>query len=755
MDMKKELERWLSAGGIEGPVLCYGFADMDLHCKYCRSYLALTKDTLVFLYLGAEKERKTFSGAPMNYLEEAPELRRFPIDTLKNPQVLDMVIGGQFCVEIDGVDTDICSFTGAYMANMRHVCNILSKRIEGKELTEEDLKEPEGRGYCPKCGGPYPDQNRRICPRCMNKGSVFKRMFAYFLPYKWHLAGVMFCLLLTAVFALFWPYLSGTVLYDQVLGGRLQNAYTALVLTVFAMAGTKAMQQLFGIIQGILVAEIMPRAVNKMISNVFHAMSKLSIRFFSDRQTGALMTRVLDDANEVVGFYIDGMPYLFSNSLIFIGTTAIMFLMNWKMALLAIALTPPVFVIFAKMEPRLHHYYGRRHRTMRTLNSQINDNLTGARVVKAFGRENSELDRFGKASSRVRDAEMALVKYDNQYYAVYSIAQNLAVVLVWLLGSILVLGSNEISYGILITFAGYVSSLQGPMEFFSNAFRWWARAINAGQRILEIIDTNPDIMENEHPITLEQVKGDVELNNVTFSYQQGKTVLHEICFKAPAGKMLGIVGRSGAGKSTLVNLISRLYDPQSGSITLDGVNVKDLSFSCLRRNVAMVSQETYIFMGTVAQNIAYAKADATYEEIVQAAIFASAHDFITKMPDGYDTMIGAGGRSLSGGERQRISIARAVLQNPKILILDEATASVDTETEQRITKAIDQLVVGRTTLSIAHRLSTLKNADWLIVIDNGRIVEEGTHAQLIDQRGEYYKLYELQTKALSLRGIEG
>ena len=754
MDIKKDLERRLKDSGIGGEILAWAFADMDLKCRYCRSYLALTKDILAFLYLGEEKQRKTFSGAYVNYLDEQPELKVFPVAEISKPQISDMVIGGQFCIRFNEVDTDVCSFTGEYTPRMRHLCDILKKLTEKKELTPDDLSEPKERGYCPKCGNPYPAGNRKVCPKCMNKGSVFKRMFAYFLPYKPHFAGILLCLFSSVIFSLFLPYLNGTILYDRVLGGGLKNAFSALLLAVAAMVGSKLLQQLFGIVQGVLVAQIMPRAVNRMISDVFNSMAVLSVKFFSDRQTGALMTRVLDDANEVVGFYIDGMPYLITNALTLAGTALVMFLMSWKLALLAVVLLPIVFAIFAKMEPRLHHYYGRRHRTMRTLNSQINDNLTGVRVVKAFGREDSELERFNKASSRVRDAEMALVKYDNLYYCVYSIAQNLAIVFVWLFGSILVLGKDNLSYGILITFVGYVGSLQGPMEFFSSVFRRWARAINAGQRILEIIDTQPDIEESENPVRLTRINGDVELKNVSFAYQQGKTVLSDISFRAPAGKMLGIVGRSGAGKSTLVNLISRLYDPQSGIITIDGVNVKDLSFETLRKNVAMVSQETYIFIGTVAQNIAYAKSDATYEEIVNAAMFASAHDFITKMPDGYDTLIGAGGRELSGGERQRISIARAVLQNPKILILDEATASVDTETEQRITKAIDRLTVGRTTLSIAHRLSTLKNADRLIVIDNGRIVEEGTHAELINKKGEYFKLYELQTKALALRGID-
>lgn len=276
--------------------------------------------------------------------------------------------------------------------------------------------------------------------------------------------------------------------------------------------------------------------------------------------------------------------------------------------------------------------------------------------------------------------------------------------------------------------------------------------MNAAQRVFEIIDAKPEVVEKGDPVDLD-IKGDITFNNVSFGYEPNKNVLKDISFTVKKGQVLGIVGKSGAGKSTLVNLISRLYDAGSGEILIDGVNIKDISFKSLHGAVAMVSQETYIFMGTIAENIAYAKPDATREEIITAAKAASAHQFIIRLPDGYDTVIGTGGRELSGGERQRISIARAILADPKILVLDEATASVDTQTERAIQEALEKLVQGRTTISIAHRLSTLRNADYLIVLKDGEIVESGTHQQLIENRGEYFKLLQLQTKALAMRGI--
>ena len=291
------------------------------------------------------------------------------------------------------------------------------------------------------------------------------------------------------------------------------------------------------------------------------------------------------------------------------------------------------------------------------------------------------------------------------------------------------------------------------MIFFSDVFRWWSSSMNAAQRVFEIIDAVPDIAEKPDAKRVE-LRGGVRLDGVSFSYEPNKPVLKNVSFEVKPGEMLGIVGKSGAGKSTLVNLISRLYDPDEGEVRLDGIDVRDLAFSSLRGAVAMVSQETYIFMGTVSENIAYARPDATREEIVRAAVAASAHGFICRLPHGYDTVIGSGGRELSGGERQRLSIARAILADPQILVLDEATASVDTETERAIQDSLDELVQGRTTISIAHRLSTLRSADHLIVLDNGELVESGTHAELVEKRGVYYKLLQLQTKALAMRGIE-
>ncbi|MDE7239031.1 MAG: ABC transporter ATP-binding protein/permease [Lachnospiraceae bacterium] len=466
------------------------------------------------------------------------------------------------------------------------------------------------------------------------------------------------------------------------------------------------------------------------------------------------MTRVSDDAGEISSFFIDGIPYFFINVGTIIATCVIMFILNPLLALASVILMPILFFISYLLMPRLWHYFGKRHRANRRLNGQMNENFTGARVVKAFGQENQEMTRFNKNNHKVRDAELDVAKYDCKFSALYIFVEDMLTFLAWAVGGALIISGSDMELGLLITFSGYVGQLKWPLEFMSRIIRWYTNAMNSAQRLFEIIDAVPEVREAADPIRPERIRGEITLEHVTFGYEPNKPILKDVSFHVKAGEVLGIVGRSGAGKSTLVNLISRLYDTQEGQVLVDGINVKQYGFKELRKNVSMVSQETYIFMGTVAENIAYARPEATREEIIRAAIQASAHDFICKMPQGYDTILGSSNRSLSGGEKQRISIARAILADPTILILDEATSAVDTETELAIQKSLERLEKGRTVLSIAHRLSTLRNATHLIVLDDGKVTESGTHEELMAMKGTFYKLSELQTKALAMRGLE-
>lgn len=761
-------------------ILVFTDTDMTLEGEFARGYVLLAKNKLIVIASEPDPvEVFQFKGAGSLHdvhahlhaqKEKVWAAEMKPVKDIDRLEVLRTVSGGVLysTARKDEAgrmpDIRLAAFTNMKIGEVLRIVKLFDLLKEKGALNDADLAAEEGEEYCPKCGTMYPDKERKVCPKCMDRRSVFIRSLSYFKPFRFRIAIMILCYIATAGLNLVWPYLSGTILYDKVLasnqeflklsgipGIRLVAALGLVILTMFL---TKVTIQAIGILQGILTAKIVPSVVKEMKSQVFQSMGRLSVSFYNKRQTGSLMTRVLSDAERVTGFFIDGLPYLFINLLTILATAAVMFRMNWRLALLALIFVPVLFVISFKLMPRLWQFYGRRHRAERSMNARLNDNLTGARVVKAFGQQESEINRFDKNINRVRSAEMSLVAFDNKFYALYVTFERIASLMIWGLGSYLLLKQPGMELGILITFVGYVDQLNGPLDFMSQAFRWFTDSMNSSQRIFEIIDAVPEIMEKPDAIPMKQIKGDIELRNVTFGYEPNKPVLKRINLKIEAGKMLGIVGRSGAGKSTLVNLVSRLYDPQEGEIFLDGINIKEIAFGDLRKSVAMVSQETYIFMGTVADNIAYANSGAAREDIVNAAVLASAHDFICKMPDGYDTVIGSSGRNLSGGEKQRISIARAILANPKLLILDEATASVDTETEKAIQASINFLIKDRTTISIAHRLSTLRDADRLVVIDNGEITEEGTHSELVEKKGTYYKLKELQTKALALKGIE-
>ena len=744
--------------------------DLSFSGEYVNGYLFFTREMLGVAVSEPESGSvRYFRGTKTKDMEYAQDIREYQYQWIPMSEVTKIEVQRQLAtsivmVERQGIEYRICALTNLYLGQM----NEFVKQLMGEKypetvenvVVEEEEKEDL---YCPKCGTMYPDSTRKICPKCMNKRSIFTRTMKYFLRYRWKMILLFGCYIAAALVNLLWPYLTGTVLFDWVLKKNngilgkfgISGEYTlALLLLILAMLISKILQKGISLLQGVLMAQVVADTVKDMKQDVFAALGRLSIGFFTSKQTGSLMTRVLSDADRVTNFFLDGFPYIFVHGFTILASFFVMFRLNVKMALVACILLPLLVFMSVRLKPKLWSLFGRRHRAERALNSMVNDNLTGARVVKAFGQQEEENKRFAPVNERLKEAEIRIVKYNNRFTVLYNLVQEISNIWVWIMGVLLLLGTVDIKLGILITFVGYVGQLNGPMNFFSRVFHMWSDSINSAQRMFEIMDAIPDIQEADHPISLKEPRGEISLSHVTFGYETNKPVLKDITLQVAPGEMLGIVGRSGAGKTTLVNLISRLYDVDEGEIRIDGIPVKELSFHDLRRNVAMVSQDTYIFMGTVAENIAYANPEASREDIIMAAMLASAHQFISNMPDGYDTVIGAAGKELSGGEKQRISIARAILANPKILILDEATASVDTETEKAIQNSLNYLVKGRTTLSIAHRLSTLRDADRLVVIEQGKIQEEGTAAKLEEQQGIYYKLMKLQTESLALKGLE-
>lgn len=772
MDLKQEklpvyLTAILKADGIyKGGLQYMAPVDMNTAGEFVDGYILVTQERLVVAQTRPDREKmKTFKGYGREALSEAKDwaYRSFLLEELKHIRIEEEVGCNLLLVELkEGREIPLASFTNLYRRKIYDLVRNLEKYLQKGTFRPQ---KPEEEEYCPKCGRMYPDPMQKICPHCANHRSVFLRVLVYFKPY-WAKLLLLFCgIFLTAVLNLVWPYLNGTVLYDYVLAKdntfleRMsipQGKFVyALGLVVLTMLLSKVMMLLTQLLQGVASATLAINVVRDMKKDIFARMGELSIAFYRNRRTGQLMTRVMNDADRVTNFFVDTAPYLLTHVVTVIMTVIVMMSINWQMTVLALLMVPMLTVVCKVLQPYVWIMFGRRHRAERSLNSSVSDNLTGARVVKAFGQEEREVRRFATYSERLRRTEVSISYWQNYFQLFFGGAQELITIAAWSLGTYFILGrSNVMNLGVLITFVGYVGQLQSPMKFFSQVSNKWADSMNSAERMFEIMDAIPEVREVEEPVPLPEPKGELTLENVSFGYEINRLVLKDINIHIKEGSVIGIVGRSGAGKSTLVNLISRMYDPTEGRILLDGVDIKQLSFHELRRNIALVSQDTFIFQGTVASNIAYSRPDASPWEIVEAAKLAGAHEFIMRMEDGYESAVGTAGRALSGGEKQRISIARAILANPKVLILDEATASVDTETERLIQNSLNYLVKGRTTISIAHRLSTLRDADYLFVIDHGRVVEQGTHEELEAQRGIFYKLKELQTKVLAMKGLE-
>lgn len=719
--------------------------------SFCDAYALYNGEEILFLcginVLKKKKgKKKTPSGVSFEAAYRSLSEEVFCTAGLSDFAVEQLISGMIMTAKNEkGETVSVTRLSSATANDARDFCSVLN----GEELKKKKEKDAP---CCPKCGEPYPDRNRRICPHCIDRAGVMSRLWFFTKKYKWSVFAILFAMVLASALTVFTPYISSGFMYDSVLtvGGKY---YGEILLVVFLLVFTKVLSLLVNMVNEVTTAIVVPKIIYDLKKVIFTSIERLSIGFFTNRQTGSLMNQVNGDANTIYWFYVEGLPRIIIQTVQTLAVAVIMFVLNWKLALLSIVFAPLVVFLSMQLFKHMNKLHAKRYSKMRGMNGLLTDVLGGVRVVKAFAREREEIGRFDTRSR-------ALAKADNDV-AISNTTLFRMVTFLFSISSALVLGiggwtviNGKMTYGELITFTAYASMLYSPLMMFVDMTNWISNSSNAMQRLIEVMDAEPDVKEVEDAVHADALRGDIEFKDVEFSYDKNRKIIDKISFKIDAGKTVGIVGHTGAGKSTVANLLIRLYDTDSGEITIDGRNVREYTFETLRRNIAIVSQETYLFQGTIFDNIAYGKPDATRDEVVRAARISGAHDFICKLPDGYATKIGFGYKDLSGGEKQRVSIARAILRNPPILILDEATSAMDTRTERSIQEALTALSRGRTTIMIAHRLSTLRDADYLMCLENGKIPEAGTHTELIRRKGIYYKLYRLQQEALKNAGIE-
>jgi ABC-type multidrug transport system fused ATPase/permease subunit len=566
------------------------------------------------------------------------------------------------------------------------------------------------------------------------------RVLQYLKPYRGLVAVTFASAGLTTALELVPPWLIKIVIDDVI---TAQQA-ALLPWVMLGLLGAYALRNLFGSLRIRLNNTLEQRVVYDLRDQVFSALQRLSLSYFENRSTGEIMSRVNSDTEHVERIFIDGVEALLTASLTLVGITILLFWLNWKLALLSFVPIPILIVSAMIFTRRVHQYYQSIRKSAAELNAYLQDALSGIRETMGFNRQGYERARFNVLNQAYSDNNLRAMKLWSLYSPGMMLVASLGTLLILWFGTGEVL-RGQLTVGELVMFLSYLALFYVPINQIHSVNHLLQHALAASERVFEVLDSEAEVKDRPGIVPpVDRLKGHVRFEAVAFQYRLDIPVLRDLTLEVDPGERIALVGPSGAGKSTLLKLLMRFYDVRAGAVTIDGYDVRDLPLAFLRSQIGLVQQEPFLFNGTVRENIAYGDLDADQTEIERVAQVARAHDFIAALPEGYDTWIGERGVKLSVGQKQRVSIARVLLKNPPIVIFDEATSNIDTETEVKIREALIELTRGRTTFIIAHRLSTLHNVDRIVVMDYGRIVEDGIHDELISRGGLYATLYEAQ-----------
>ncbi len=717
----------------ERPVQLYAHADLDAGLRLREAWIALGPEHVGVATRDSDSDQWRIQAVERSRIREVKEAPGLSSNVLT----------------VFGSPDDPPLLQVRYSHRQRRAMEMLRFLLDPDVPGDRPVPTGGDDAYADAVAGPIREAQALVAK---SERAVLWRLLAYLSPYRWQVAiGMLAAMTITAL-SLLPAWLAGYII-DEVVRPTSEGAITAedagriaywavaaIAASLLLKAGASWVRLRFMSVLGEYVAR-------DLRTQLYEHLQQLSLSFFSRKKTGGLITRVSSDTDRLWDFLAFGVIDVSLSFVMLAGLGAVLIGLDWRLGLVMILPVPPiVWFIFAHSQ-RMERYFLRAWRRWSRLTDVLSDTIPGVRVVKAFNREQQEVARFAGRNRDATNEFNAIHRVWTRFWPVLTLAINAMTVAIWVLALPRLLGTAAptLSAGKFVSFLLYTGMFVGPIEVIGQMARVMNRATSSAHRIFEVLDTEPEVVDGPAPVRLEPVKGRIAFDGVTFAYDGVRPVLKGVHFDIAPGEMIGLVGPSGGGKSTIANLVARFYDPVGGRVLVDGIDLREVEQGHYRRQVGMVLQDPYLFHGAVLDNIRYGLPEATLDMVVEAARAANAHDFICRLPHGYDTVVGERGHTLSGGERQRVSIARAILHDPRILILDEATSAVDTETERKIEEAMHRLIGGRTVLAIAHRLSTLRRADRLFVVEDGEITEQGTHRELLaNPQSTYKRLCDMQ-----------